>query len=205
MFVMQISEKQIGVGTLEITEKERSYVLDVLANNRLSYGSYSKKFERAFAELHDMKYGIFVNSGTSALSIAIACLKELGNWHDGDEILVPALTFVATANVVLEHGLVPVFVDCQPDTYNIDPEKIEERITERTRAIMPVHLFGLAADMDPIMAIARTHNLRVIEDSCETIGVSYREKGRIVRGHQLFLHVCRALHRHRHWRTSRNK
>jgi dTDP-4-amino-4,6-dideoxygalactose transaminase len=176
MLLMQLSKKQIGVGTLEITEKERSYVLDVLANNRLSYGPYSKKFECTFAALHDMKYGIFVNSGTSALSIAIACLKELGNWHDGDEILVPALTFVATANVVLEHGLVPVFVDCKPDTYNIDPTKIEGRITKRTRAIMPVHLFGLIADMDPIMEIARKHNLRVIEDSCETIGVSYRGK-----------------------------
>jgi len=173
---MQIVDKQIGVGTLEITEKERSYVLDVLTNNRLSYGPYSKKFERAFAAMHDMKYGIFVNSGTSALSIAIACLKEMDNWHDGDEILVPALTFVATANVVLEHGLIPVFVDCRPDTYNMDPGEIERRITKRTRAIMPVHLFGLIADMDPIVKIAHQHKLRIIEDSCETIGVSYRGK-----------------------------
>jgi dTDP-4-amino-4,6-dideoxygalactose transaminase len=93
---------------------------------------------------------------------------------DGDEILVPALTFVASSNVILEHQLTPVFVDCDPEVYNIDPAKIEARITERTRAIMVVHLFGLIADMDPILEIAKRRNLKIIEDSCETIGVTYK-------------------------------
>ena len=162
---MDKSTVQIGVGTLEITDEEKSAVMEVLDSNRLSYGPKSREFEEKFAKLHDNKFAVLVNSGTSALRIAIACLKEVENWKDGDEVIVPAITFVATANVVIDHGLVPVFVDCDPKTYNIDPSKIEEKITDRTRAIMPVHLFGQIADMDPIMEIAKRHNLKAIEDS----------------------------------------
>lgn len=175
---MRRRDTQLGVGTLDLTEREKSYVMQALENSRLSYGPFSRKFEREFAALHDCTYAVFVNSGTSALSLAIACLKELGGWKDGDEVLVPSLTFVATANVVLEHGLKPVFVDCDPRIYTIDPSKIEAKITPRTRCIMPVHLYGLCADMDPILELARTHDLRIVEDSCETVGVSY--KGRKV-------------------------
>lgn len=149
-------------------------MLEALTSGRLSYGPFSRRFEREFAEFHDSQFGVFVNSGTSALSIAVACLKEVHGWKDGDEILVPALTFVATVNVVLEHNLVPVFVDCDPRTYNIDPARIEAKITGRTRGIMAVHLFGQVAEMDPILAIASRHNLRIIEDSCETMGVTYK-------------------------------
>lgn len=167
---------QVGVGTFEASPAAERYVLEALRSSRLSYGPFSRKFERMFAALHDSSHAVFVNSGTSALSIAVACLRETKGWKDGDEVLVPALTFVATSNVVLEHNLRPVFVDCDARTYNIDPAKIEERITPRTRAIMVVHLFGLIADMDPILAIARKHGLAVIEDSCETMGVTYRGK-----------------------------
>ena len=171
---MEKTPVQLGVGTFDPTEKERAYLLEALTSGRLSYGPFSRRFEREFAEFHDSGYGVFVNSGTSALSIAVACLKEVHGWRDGDEILVPALTFVATANVVLEHNLVPVFVDCDPRTYNIDPARIEEKISVRTRGIMAVHLFGQVAEMDPILEIARRHNLRIIEDSCETMGVNYK-------------------------------
>ncbi len=173
---MENASSPIGVGTFQVSENARKYVLQALESGRLSYGPFSRKFEAAFAKRHGSRYAVFVNSGTSALSIAVACLKETEGWKDGDEVLVPALTFVATANVVLEHNLVPVFVDCDPMTYNVDPAKIEAKITPKTRAIIPVHLFGLVADMDPIMAIARKHNLRVIEDSCETMGVPYNGK-----------------------------
>jgi perosamine synthetase len=173
---MQRRDTQLGVGTLDLTEREKTNVMQALESGRLSYGPFSRKFEREFARLHGCNYAVFVNSGTSALSIAVACLKELHGWKDGDEILVPALTFVATANTVLEHGLQPVFVDCDPRTYNIDPSRIEAKITEKTRGMMIVHLFGLVADMDPIMAIAKKHDLRVIEDSCETVGVAYKGK-----------------------------
>ena len=173
---MESRKEQLGVGTLDLTDREKNYVMQALESNRLSYGPLSKRFESMFAELHTMKYAVLVNSGTSALSIALATLKELNHWKDGDEVLVPALTFVATANVVLEHNLVPVFVDCHADTYNMNASLLEEKITERTRAIMPVHLFGLVADMEPICAIAEKYNLSVVEDSCETIGVSYKGK-----------------------------
>lgn len=167
---------QLGVGTLELTAGEKANVMKVLESNRLSYGPFIREFEKRFAQMHGCNYAVFVNSGTNALSIAVACLKELGGWKDGDEVIVPALTFVATANVVLEHNLMPVFVDCDPKTYNIDPDLIEKKITEKTRAIMPVHLFGQIADMDPIMAIAKKHELKIIEDSCETVGVTYKGK-----------------------------
>jgi len=171
---MKKTPVQLGVGTFDPTDKEKDYLLQALTSGRLSYGPLTRRFEREFAEFHDCGHAVFVNSGTSALSIALACLKEVHGWRDGDEILVPALTFVATANVVLEHNLVPVFVDCDPRTYNMDPTLIEARITPRTRGIMAVHLFGQVAEMDPILEIAGRHGLRIIEDSCETMGVNYK-------------------------------
>jgi dTDP-4-amino-4,6-dideoxygalactose transaminase len=171
---MEKAPVQLGVGTFDPTDRERELLMQALTSGRLSYGPMTRRFEREFAAFHDAKHAVFVNSGTSALCIALACLREVHGWQDGDEVLVPALTFVATANVVLEHRMTPVFVDCDPRTYNIDPGKIEARITPRTRAIMVVHLFGQVADMDPILAIAAKHGLRVIEDSCETMGVRYK-------------------------------
>ncbi len=174
--VMERRTEQLGVGTLDLTDREKALVMESLNTNRLSYGPMTRKFERTFAEAHDSKFAVFVNSGTSALSLAVACLKETEGWKDGDEVIVPALTFVATSNVVLEHNLVPVFVDCDAKTYNLDPKKLEEKITPRTKCIMVVHLFGLIADMDPILEIAKKHKLKIIEDSCETMGVTYKGK-----------------------------
>ncbi|MDQ3244073.1 MAG: DegT/DnrJ/EryC1/StrS family aminotransferase, partial [Gemmatimonadota bacterium] len=128
--------------------------------------------------LHGCRFGLMCNSGTSALQIAIAALKETHGWADGDEVLVPALTFVATSNVVLYNNLIPVFVDVDPDHYTIDAAEIERRITPKTRAIMPVHIGGLPCDMDPILDICRRHGLRIVEDSAETMFARYR--GRVV-------------------------
>ncbi|UCC68781.1 MAG: DegT/DnrJ/EryC1/StrS family aminotransferase [Armatimonadota bacterium] len=169
-----MSDMRIGVGCLSIGSKERQYLLDVLDSNRLSYGPYSRKFEALFGAQHSCQYAIFCNSGTSALRVAVASLKETDGWEDGDEVIVPAITFVSTANVLLMQGLKPVFVDPDPRTYNIDPSKIEEAISERTRCIVPVHLFGQPCEMDPIMGIAAGRKVRVIEDSCETMFVRYR-------------------------------
>jgi perosamine synthetase len=168
----------VPVGGLQITERARELVNQVLDSGRLSYGPMTREFERRFAERHDCRYAVFCNSGTSALHIAIACLKEAGGWRDGDEVIVPALTFVATPNMVLINDLTPVFVDVDPVTYNIDPRQIEAAITDRTRAIMPVHLFGQPCEMDPILEIAHRHGLRVVEDSAETMFARY--KGRSV-------------------------
>ena len=165
---------RIGLGTAEISALQREYVNDVLDKNRLSYGEYTQRFEREFARLHDRRYAIFCNSGTSALQVAVHALKEQYQWKAGDEVLVPAVTFVASSNVVLQTELKPVFVDVEPDHVGIDPAQLSKHLTRRTRAIMPVHLFGQPCDMDPIMSFARSHDLRVIEDSCETMFVHYK-------------------------------
>ena len=166
----------VTVGGFEVTPRATDYVNQALASNRLSYGPFSRKFETHFAALHNAQFAILCNSGTSALHMALACLKELGGWQDDDEVIVPAVTFVATSNMVLLNNLTPVFVDVDAKTYNIDPQKIEEKITPKTRAIMPVHLFGQPCEMDPIMKIARHHNLKVIEDSAETVLARYKGK-----------------------------
>lgn len=168
--------KRIGVGTVTLSEQAKKNVMEVLETGRLSYGPFLKKLEVEFAKMHHSKFGIVSNSGTSALHVAVQALKELHNWRDGDEVLVPAITFVATSNVVIHNNLKPVFVDVEKEYYGIDPQKIEEKITARTRAIIPVHLFGMSCEMDTIMEIARKHNLKVIEDSCETMYATYNGK-----------------------------
>ena len=168
--------KQIGVGDFVISEHEKKYLNEVINSSRLSYGPMTQQFELRFSKAHSCAYGVFCNSGTSALHVALAALKEKYKWQDGDEVIIPALTFVATCNVVLHNNLRPIFVDIEVDTYNIDPSKIEEKITDRTRCIIPVHLFGQPCDMGPIVTLSKKYNLRIIEDSCETMFATYRGK-----------------------------
>jgi len=170
--------EQIGVGAVRISAAEKAYVQQVLDSNRLSYGPFSRRLERDFAGAHDSEHCVLTNSGTSSLQIAVAALKEKHRWQDGDEILCPATSFVATSNVILQNRLMPVFVDVEPATFNIDPERIEAGIGPRTRGIMVAHLYGQPAEMDPILSIAEQHDLRVIEDSAETMFARY--KGRSV-------------------------
>jgi perosamine synthetase len=169
-------KKQIGVGGVILTEYEKSLVNEVLASNRLTYGPMSRRFESEFAHAHQVKHALFMNSGTSALHIGLAALKERHGWSDGDEVIIPAITFVATANIVLHNNMVPVFVDVEPDTFNINPKKIEDKITKRTKAIIPVHLLGLPASMQMIWDIADRYCLEIIEDSCETMFATYKGK-----------------------------
>ena len=137
-------------------------------------GQEAATFERRFAEYHNADYGVAVANGTVALRIALLA----AGIQAGDEVIVPPYTFLATASAVLEVNATPIFVDLEPDTYNIDPEQIEKAITSRTKAIIPVHLAGLPADMDAIMSIARRHDLVVIEDAAHAHGAEY--KGRRV-------------------------
>jgi perosamine synthetase len=160
---------QIGVGGFNISARAKQLVMEVLESNRITAGPKMAHFESEIAAIHGCKYGLMCNSGTGALQIAIAALKEKYKWQDGDEVLVPAVTFVATSNVVLYNNLNPVFVDVEPQHYCIDPTKLVEKITPRTRAIMPVHLAGQPCDMKPIMDIAKHYNLRIVEDSAETM------------------------------------
>jgi len=171
-------DREIGVGGFAVSPLARRYVNEVLDSNRLSYGPFHRRFESAFAAEHDSKHSVFCNSGTSALQIALQALKEKHGWADGDEVIVPSVTFIATSNIVLHNRMVPVFADVDPRTYTLDPAKFEAAITPRTRAVIPVHLLGLPADMDPISTIARKRGLSVIEDSAETMFARY--KGRKV-------------------------
>src|ERR1035437_8427002 len=126
--------KTISLGYLSISDQGKKYVNQCLDNNRLSRGDFSARFEREFSKLHQTQYGVFCNSGTSALQIALATLKERYGYKDGDEVLVPAITFIATSNVVLQNNLTPVFADVDPHTFNMDPWQIVGHITPKTRA-----------------------------------------------------------------------
>ena len=165
--------KQIGVGDIKLGDIEKKYLSSVIESGRLSYGPFSQKFEKNIANIHNCKYGIFCNSGTSALQMSLAALKEKHNWNNGDEIIVPALTFIATSNIVLYNNMKPVFVDVDKKTYNINYKLIEEKVSDKTKAIIPVHLFGMPADMEPIINLSRKYNLKIIEDSCETMFAKY--------------------------------
>lgn len=135
-------------------------------------GVEDEAFEKAFAEYCDSKYCIGVGNGLDALMLA---LKALGV-GEGDEVIVPSNTYIATALAVTYVGATPIFVEPDIRTFNIDPSRIEEKITEKTKAIMPVHLYGQACDMDPIMEVARKHNLYVVEDCAQAHGATYKGK-----------------------------
>ncbi|MBD3402253.1 aminotransferase class I/II-fold pyridoxal phosphate-dependent enzyme [candidate division GN15 bacterium] len=141
----------------------------VIEHGRFILGPEVKRLEQEIAALCGVKHGVAVASGTDALLLALDACGVRG----GDEVIVPDFSFFSTAGVVSRLGATPVFVDIEPDTYNIDPDLIEKAITDRTKAIMPVHLFGQCADMDRIMAIAQKHNLPVVEDAAQAIGAEY--------------------------------
>jgi dTDP-4-amino-4,6-dideoxygalactose transaminase len=145
-------------------DKEMQKLREVWESGKWGINSpYIVEFEKEFARFHGVKYGLSAVNGTATLWIGLrACGVGLG-----DEVIIPPYTFVATATCVLLANAVPVFVDIDPDTYNIDTNKIEEAITERTKAIIPVHIGGLPCDMDKIMEIARKHDLKVIEDAAQ--------------------------------------
>lgn len=155
-----------------VTRKHKRLIRQVLNSGRLTYGDKTRELEERFAEIHGVKYALFTSSGTAALKISMHALKERYGWKDGDEVIIPSVTFVATMNVVLMNNLKPVLVDVAPDTVNIDTLLIEKAITKKTVAIIPVHLLGQPADMKIINEIAQVYNLKVIEDSCETMFVN---------------------------------
>jgi dTDP-4-amino-4,6-dideoxygalactose transaminase len=170
------SRRQIGVGGFRTSARAKELVNEVLDSNRLTAGPMMSRFEREIASIHGRRYGLMCDSGTAALQIALGALKESCGWSDGDEVLVPAITFVATANIVVYNNLRPVFVDVDPTYYTLDPGDIEKRITSRTRAIIPVHIGCLPCDMSPILDTARAHGLRILEDSAEAMFARYDGK-----------------------------
>jgi len=135
-------------------------------------GQEEKDFETQFAQYCDVKYAIGVNSGTDSLYLALGALDI----SVGDEVIIPTFTFIATALCISYTGAKPVFVDIEEETYNIDPQKLEQVITDKTKAIIPVHLYGQPANMDEITSIAQKHNIAIIEDACQAHGATYRGK-----------------------------
>jgi perosamine synthetase len=160
---------RIPLSSPDITEAEIEAVTAVLRTNSLSLGPRLEEFEGALAAFHQMPQAIAVNSGTAALHLAIRALG-IG---EGDEVIVPSFTFIAAANAVRYERATPVFVDIDSITLNIDPSCVSAAITPRTRAIIVVHTFGVPAEMDALMQLARSHSLAVIEDACEAIGATY--------------------------------
>lgn len=167
--------RRIPFGTLSITESAREHILHALDSRRLSCGALVAEFERQFADFIGAGEAVSVSTGTDADALALAVLYDFGA-NRGDEVIIPSLSFVATGNAVLQAGFTPVFVDIDRRTLTIDPSGIEQAITEKTRAIMPVHLMGKPADMDPILHLAQRYGLLVVEDAAEAHGATYKGK-----------------------------
>lgn len=163
--MLDIDKPDIGI-------KEQKMVLACLKEGTLTQGRYVLKLEKEFAEYFGMDYACAVMNGTVALHLALVALGI----KEGDEVLVPSLTFIASISPVTLCRATPVFVDCDPQTWCMDPQDLRKKITRRTKAIIPVHLYGNACDMDKIVSIARRNNLKIIEDCAESHGTLYRKK-----------------------------
>ena len=153
-------------------EEELAHLTDVIRNQWISEGPKTAEFEQRIAQIWGVKHAIAVSNCTAALIIS---LKALG-LGEGDEVIAPAFTFIATVNAIRLAGVTPVLVDIDARTFNMDPDRIEAAITPRTKAIMPVHLFGQAADMERIMPIAQKNGLRVVEDAAQGVGVKFLDQ-----------------------------
>lgn len=165
--------KKISMANPVFNGNEKKYLDECIDTGWISSaGRFVSDFEKSFAEYCGTRYALTCSNGTVSLHLA---LLALGIGKD-DEVIIPTLTYIATANAVTYCGAKPVFVDSEMNTWNIDPSKIEEKITSRTKAIMAAHLYGQSADMDPILEIAKKHNLYVIEDAAEAHGATYKGK-----------------------------
>ena len=156
----------IPLSNPDLTLREKQLVMQVLDGPNLSLGPKLVEFEEKISSYLGSKYAIAVNSGTSGLHL---CIKSL-NLKEGNEIITSPFSFIASANCILYERCTPIFVDINPETLNIDTNKIEEKISPNSKAILPVHVFGLPCDMDKILNIAHSHKLFIIEDACEAIG-----------------------------------
>lgn len=162
----------INIAKPIISEEEIKAVTEVLKSGMLAQGPKVEQFQKEFSKYVEAKYGVATSSGTTALHTALLA-AGIGK---GDEVITTPFTFAATSNSILYTQAKPVYADIDPKTFNLDPNKIEEKITDKTKAILPVHLFGQPADMDPIMEIAEKYDLKVIEDAAQAHGSTYKNK-----------------------------
>ena len=162
----------IPISSVQFGSEEEDLVMQVLKSGSIAQGPMVERLEHQFASLCGVKHAIAVNNGTTALVAAL----EILDLRPGDEVITTPFTFVATVNAILEAGATATFADINDDDFNIDPSSVADRVTERTRVIMPVHLYGQMADMDPLVELARAHNLTILEDSAQSHGATYRGK-----------------------------
>lgn len=150
---------------------EEKYLTECIKTGWISSeGPFVNQFEKQFSSYIGKKYGIAVSSGTAALEVAMGLI----DLKPGDEVILPSFTIISSALGIVNYGAVPVFVDSEPGTWNMDVNKIEKKITKRTKAIMPVHIYGHCCDMDPIMELAKKYNLLVVEDAAQVHGAEYK-------------------------------
>lgn len=163
----------IPVNEPVLNGNEKKYLCECIDTGWISSeGPFIKRFEDDMCKLTGRKYGIAVSNGTAALEVAAAALEL----KSGDEVIMPTFTIISCAEAVVKRGAVPVLIDCDPITYNMDILQIESKITSKTKAIMVVHIYGLPVDMDPILEIAKKYNLKIIEDAAEMHGQTYKGK-----------------------------
>jgi perosamine synthetase len=162
--------KPIHMSSPDITDADVAAVADVVRRGQLALGPKAIEFEQLMADYVGVKHAVAVNSGTSALHLLVRAL----GWRRGDEVIVPSFTFAASVNALLFEGITPVFVDIEPDTFNLDPADLERRITSRTKGVMAVDVFGHPAEWEALESIARARGLQIIDDSCEALGAEYR-------------------------------
>jgi len=168
---------KIAINIPLVGKEEISAVTSILKNGALTSaanlgGKHVQNFEKSAASFVNSKYAIAVNSGTAALQAALIALDV----KKGDEVLVPSFTFVATANAVVSTGAKPIFVDILKENYTIDPDDLEKKITKKTRAIIPVHLYGNVANIERLTEISKKYNIPIIEDSAQSLGSMYKRK-----------------------------
>ncbi len=162
----------ISMARPQLGDDERQAVMEVLDSGMLAHGPRVEAFEESFAQMCGVKHAIATDHGTTALHVSLLA-NGIG---PGDEVIATAFTFTASVDCILYTGARPVFVDIDPSTYNLNVGMIEAAITPKTKAILPVHLYGLPCDMDPILAIAKKHGLAIIEDACQSHGAEYKNR-----------------------------
>lgn len=167
---------RVNVGWPVFDEKETLHALEAILNVRISQGVKVREFEEMAARYMGTKYAIACNSGSSANLLALTALVASGRVKPGDEVLLPATTFATVASPILQVGLIPVYVDIDEHSWNIDPKEVEKAIGPKTKVLMPVHTFGNPADMPALMRIAKKHKLIVLEDCCEAHGAAIGKK-----------------------------
>ncbi|MCX7795436.1 MAG: DegT/DnrJ/EryC1/StrS family aminotransferase [bacterium] len=164
--------EKVPMSAPDLDDSDIQAVLEVLKSGRLALGPKMREFEELMAEYIGVKYAVAVSSGTAGLHILVRALGI----KEGDEVLVPSFTFSASVNAILYERAKPIFVDIEPETYNLDPDDLERKITKKTKAIMVVDIFGHPAEWSKILEIADRYNLKVIDDSCEALGAEYKGK-----------------------------